>query len=84
MEASDLQVFKARERKHPTIAACSLTLMFDLLGVNESRARILLDAQEVLLRFGIRHQLIAGADAAAMRAELSRLRGVLEGGRRVQ
>ncbi len=52
----------------------------DLLGVNEPRARILLDAQEVLLRFAIRHQLIAEAAAAATRAELSRLRGVLEGG----
>ena len=53
----------------------------DLLGVNEPRARILLDAQEVLLRFAIRHQLIADAGAAATRAELARLRGVLEGGR---
>ena len=53
----------------------------DLLGVNEARARILLDAQEVLLRFAIRHQLIADADAAATRVELARLRGVLEGGR---
>jgi len=53
----------------------------DLLGVNEPRARILLDAQEVLLRFAIRHQLIAGAAAAATRAELSRLHGVLKGGR---
>lgn len=53
----------------------------DLLGVNEPRARILLDAQEVLLRFAVRHQLIAEADAAATRAELARLRGVLDGGR---
>lgn len=53
----------------------------DLLGVNEPRARILLDAQEVLLRFAIRHQLIADAAAAATRAEVARLRGVLEGGR---
>ena len=53
----------------------------DVLGVNEPRARILLDAQEVLLRFAVRHQLMADADAAATRAELARLRGVLEGGR---
>ena len=38
----------------------------DLLGVNEPCARILLDAQE-------------DAGAAATRAELARLRGVLEG-----
>ncbi len=53
----------------------------DLLGVNEPRARILLDAHEVLLRFAIRHRLIADANAAATRAELARLRGVLEDGR---
>ena len=53
----------------------------DLLGVNEPRARILLDAQEILLRFAVRHQLIADADAAATRAELARLRGMLEGAR---
>lgn len=53
----------------------------DLLGVSEPRARILLDAQEVLLHFAGRHQLIADAAAAATRAELARLRGVLEGGR---
>ncbi len=53
----------------------------DLLGVNEPRARILLDAQEVLLSFASRHQLIADAAAAATRAELARLRGALEGGR---
>ena len=53
----------------------------DLLGVNEPRARILLDAQEVLLCFAVRKQLVADADAAATRAELARLRGVLEGGR---
>lgn len=53
----------------------------DALGVNEPRARILLDAQDVLLRFAVRHRLIADADAAATRAELARLRGVLEGGR---
>ncbi len=53
----------------------------DLLGVSEPRARILLDAQEILLHFALRHQLIADADAAATRAEVARLRGVLEGGR---
>lgn len=54
----------------------------DLLGVNEPRARILLDAQDVLLRFASRHRLIADADAAAVatRAELARLRAVLDGG----
>jgi hypothetical protein len=49
-----------------------------LLGINEPRARILLDAQEVLLRFAVRHHLIADGDAVATRAELARLRGVLE------
>lgn len=53
----------------------------DLLGVHEPGARILLDAQEVLLRFAVHHHLIAEADAAATRAELARLRGVLDGGR---
>ncbi len=53
----------------------------DLLGVNEPQARILLDAQKVLLNFASRHQLIADAAAAATRAELARLRGALEGGR---
>ncbi len=53
----------------------------DVLAVNEPRARILLEAQEVLLRFAVRHQLIADGDTAATRAELARLRGVLEGGR---
>ncbi len=53
----------------------------DVLGVNEPRARILLDAQEVLLRFAVRHQLIADAGADATRTELARLRGVLEGRR---
>ncbi|MBI4191719.1 MAG: hypothetical protein HY525_14420 [Betaproteobacteria bacterium] len=51
----------------------------DVLGVNEPCARIFLDAQEVLLRFAVRHQLIADAGVAATRAELARLRGVLEG-----
>jgi hypothetical protein len=53
----------------------------DLLGVNEPRVRILLDAQEVLLNFASRHQLIADGDAAATRAELARLRSALEGER---
>ena len=53
----------------------------DLMGVNEPRARILLDAQEVLLHFASRHQLIAEAAVAASRAELARLRSVLGGGR---
>jgi len=53
----------------------------DLLGVNQPRAQILLDAQEVLLRFAGRNQLVADADAAATRAEMARLRGVIEGGR---
>ena len=53
----------------------------DLIGVNEPRARILLDAQEVLLHCASRHQLIAEAAVAASRAELARLRSVLGGGR---
>ena len=53
----------------------------DLLGVNEPRARILLDAQEVLVNFASRHRLIADAAAAASRAELARLRAILEGAR---
>jgi hypothetical protein len=53
----------------------------DLMGVKEARARILLDAHEVLARFAVRHRLIAEADAAATCEELARLRRVLEGGR---
>ena len=52
----------------------------DLLGVNEPRAQLLLDAQEVLLNFASRHELITDTSAAATRAELARLRGLLEGG----
>lgn len=40
----------------------------DLLGVNEPRAQILLDAQEVLLRFAIRYQWsISSARASSAR-----------------
>ena len=52
----------------------------DMLGINEPRARILLDAHEVLLGFAVRHHVITDADAAAARAEVARLRGALQAG----
>ncbi len=49
----------------------------DLLSTNVSRARMLLDAYEILLNFAIRHGLVSCGDAAAAQQELARLRGVL-------
>jgi hypothetical protein len=45
----------------------------DLMGVNEPRARLLLDAHGILLRFAARHQLVSAADAAESHEELVRL-----------
>lgn len=49
----------------------------DIIGVNEPRARLLLEAHGILLRFGARHQLIAEGDAASTQAELARLHRLL-------
>jgi len=45
----------------------------EIIGVNEPRARLLLDAHRILLRFAARHQLISAADAAESHKELARL-----------
>jgi len=45
----------------------------DLIGVNAPRARLLLDAHGILLRFAARHQLVSDADAAESHKELTRL-----------
>jgi hypothetical protein len=45
----------------------------ELVGVNEPRARLLLDAHGILLRFAERHQLVSEADTAESRKELARL-----------
>jgi hypothetical protein len=52
----------------------------ELIGVNEARAQHLIEAHTVLLDFAGRHGLIADDTAAATRAELARLRGVLAAG----
>jgi hypothetical protein len=49
-----------------------------ILGVNVPRARLMLEAHELLLRFAERHQLVSAGDVAATQSELIRLRGVLE------
>ena len=49
----------------------------DVLGINLPRARLMLEAYELLLRFAIRHQLVSTGSAAATESELIRLRGVL-------
>jgi SEC-C motif len=49
----------------------------ELVGVNEPRARLLLDAHGILLRFAERHQLVSEADATESRKELARLQHVL-------
>jgi hypothetical protein len=48
-----------------------------ILGINVPRARLMLEAYELLLRFAERYQLICAGNAAATRPELIRLRGVL-------
>ena len=50
----------------------------DLVGVNEPRARLLLDAHGILLRFAGRHQLVSEADAAESHKELTRLQHALD------
>jgi hypothetical protein len=49
-----------------------------ILGVNVPRARLILEAHELLLRFAERHQLVSAGDAAATQLELIRLRSVLD------
>jgi hypothetical protein len=51
----------------------------DLIGVNQPRARLILNAHEVLLRFATRHQLLSEPDLARSRQELARLKQQLEG-----
>ncbi len=50
----------------------------DVLGINLPRARLMLEAYEVLLRFAQRHQLVVADAAVATATELMRLRGVLD------
>ena len=49
-----------------------------ILGVNVPRARLMLEAHELLLRFAERHQLVSVGDVAATQSELIRLRSVLD------
>ena len=49
-----------------------------LIGVNEPRARHLLEAHEILWRFATRHQLISDADAAQSQKEIARLKQELD------
>jgi hypothetical protein len=49
-----------------------------ILGVNLPRARLMLEAYELLLRFAKRHQLIFSGNAVATESELIRLHGVLD------
>ncbi len=50
----------------------------DMIGINESRARLLLQAHELLARFAARHELIPPVDAAQTEKELLRLGRKLE------
>lgn len=50
----------------------------DILGTNESQARVMLHAYELLLRFTQRHQLLPAARAQALQAELTRLGAMVE------
>jgi hypothetical protein len=49
----------------------------DLMSISMSRARVLLDAYEVLLNFAARHELVPAGDATAAHTEVARLRGIL-------
>lgn len=49
-----------------------------ILGVNISRAQLMLEAYGILLGFAERHQLVSPDDAAATHSELIRLRRVLD------
>jgi hypothetical protein len=50
----------------------------DILGTNESQARVLLDAHALLLRFAERHCLVGAGQTQRTREELTRLLAVLE------
>ncbi len=50
----------------------------ELVGVNEPRARLLLNAHGILLRFAERHGLVLEADVIESRRELARLQQALE------
>jgi len=50
----------------------------DLMGVNEPRARLLLDAHGILLCFASRHHLVSDADAAESHEELARLQHAVD------
>jgi hypothetical protein len=45
----------------------------EMIGINEPRARLVLQAHELLARFAARHELISPGDAAQTQKELSRL-----------
>ena len=49
----------------------------EIIGANEPRARLLLDAHGILLRFAARQQLISAADATESHKELARLQDEL-------
>jgi hypothetical protein len=49
----------------------------DILGVNVPRARLMVEALELLLRFAERHRLVPAGSIAATQSELIRLRSVL-------
>jgi len=51
----------------------------EVIGVNEPRARLMLDAHDVLLRFATRHQLLPERDIARSRQKLDRLKEQLDG-----
>jgi hypothetical protein len=45
----------------------------DMVGINKPRARLLLDAHQILIRFAGRHRLMPAADAAGSESEVARL-----------
>jgi hypothetical protein len=49
----------------------------NIIGVNKPRARLILEAYEILLGYAKRHQLISTSDAASTQKELARLRRIL-------
>jgi len=50
----------------------------EVIGVNEARGHLLLDAHAILLRFAKRHQLVSADDAGESHTELARLQHELE------
>jgi hypothetical protein len=52
----------------------------DMIGLNQPRARLLLQAHELLAHSAVQHQLITPAACAQTEKELSRLRRQLDGG----